>query len=57
MKKGEYFTVLGYILGDTAFDPSEVMVPAYKAIPGQTEPADPYEILFNHVIEKVQVSS
>lgn len=57
LNKAEYFTVLEYIIGDTAFDPSEVMAPAYKALPGCTEPVDPDERLFNKVISKPRVSS
>jgi hypothetical protein len=56
-KKEEFFSVYEYIIGDTAFDPSENMVPAYKANPGFNEPEDLDESLLNKVISKPRVSS
>ena len=57
LKKEEFFAVLEYIIGDTAFDPSEIMVSAYKCNPGRTEPDDVDECIFNRVISKPRVSS
>jgi hypothetical protein len=57
VRKEEYFTVYQYIIGDTAFDPSENVVPAYKANPNKAEPDDPDERLLNKVISKPRVSS
>ena len=56
-RKGEYFAVFEYIIGDTAFDPSEIMVSAYKCNPGYFEPDDDDECIFNRVISKPRVSS
>lgn len=57
MKKEQYFAVYEYIIGDTAFDPSENMVSAYKANPGQVQPEDVDECNFNTIISKPRVSS
>lgn len=57
LDKEEWFGLYEYIICDTAFDPSENVVPAYKASPGQTEPADPDERLFNGVMTTPRVSS
>eukprot|EP01082_Thalassiosira_pseudonana_P009416 g8354.t1 g8354 contig29:332758-333402(+) len=57
VRKEGYFTVYQYIIVDTAFDPSENVVPAYKANPNKTEPDDPDERLLNKVISKPRVSS
>jgi hypothetical protein len=47
VRKEEYFTVYQNIIGDTAFDPSENVVPAYKANLNKTEPDDPDERLLS----------
>eukprot|EP01082_Thalassiosira_pseudonana_P014708 g13503.t1 g13503 contig8:825945-826541(-) len=57
VRKEEYFTVYQYIIGDTALDPSENVVPAYKANPNKPESDDPDERLLNKVISKPRVSS
>jgi len=57
LKKEEWFALYEYIIGDTAFDPGENVVPAYKASPGQSEPDDPDERLFNRVMSTPRVSS
>jgi hypothetical protein len=56
-QKEKYFTVFEYIITDTAFDPGENVLPAYKAMPGQTFPEDEDEKLFNTVISPPRVSS
>jgi hypothetical protein len=57
VRKEEFFTVCEYMIGDTAFDPSENAVPVYKACPNQTESDDPDKRLLNKVISKPRVSS
>lgn len=39
-RKDEYFTRVEYLIGDTAFEPSDVMVSAYKNMPGVTMTLD-----------------
>jgi hypothetical protein len=56
-KKDQYFVLYEYIIGDTAFDPSENMVSAYKANPGFVEPENPDECKFNSIISEPRVSS
>lgn len=54
-KKEDYFSALEYLLGDSAFEPSDVMVSVYKKLPGV--PLEYEENRLNDAVSKPRVRS
>jgi hypothetical protein len=55
LKKEEFFSTIEYLLGDTAFEPSDIMVPAFKKQVDVPQPLD--QSSFNTKMAKPRVRS